>query len=421
MTPGRRLPGVTPPTPHAPAAGSAPAASAEPRHLELDLPGGPVTLGYVEEGPICYLAATERSARWPTEVLRAGLATVRVGGVRRGGEARLVLGPEDRGRVRELFRAKYAPGEFDRYYAGAARFMRIDLSGAAAEAEGAQARYRRWVAAEFDDLAPEYEGQIRGNRISRLLRERSLALLRPTFGEARRLLEIGCGSGVETLPMLLDGHEIVCVDLSTAMLEVVRRRARTAGVSERLETRTMAAGELGQLVRELGTASFDGAYSTYGALNCEEDLAPVARALAELLPEGRRFVAGAYNRWCLVELLGYGLTGQWGRALGRRRRPIAAGASRYGVDLFAVSPGDLFRSFAPAFRATALEAAPAILPPFDLVKYAEKFARHFATLSRWDARIARTRPFSYLGDHFLAVLERTGAPGTVASAPRRTR
>ncbi|EQD50900.1 methyltransferase [mine drainage metagenome] len=265
------------------------------------------------------------------------------------------------------------------------------------------------MAAEFDDVAVEYGRQIEENRINRLLRERSLEVLRPAFRDAHRLLEIGCGSGIETLPMLNAGHEILCVDLSTAMLEVVRRRARAAGVSEALETRPMAAGDLGRLVAEVGPGAFDGAYSTYGALNCEPDLRPVGRALAELLPARRRFVAGVYNRWCLVELLGYGLTGRWRRAFGRRPRPIEVGSSRYGVDIFAYSPGDLFRSWAPEFRATDLRAVPAILPPFDLVEYAEKFSRRFDTLARWDARLARKRPFSYLGDHFLAVLERTGA------------
>ena len=394
----------------------------EPRDLELLVPSGPVPLGFVREGTRIYLVASDLSFRWPIELLRTGAARLRIGPRTLVGAAVLVVAPEERDRAAALFRAKFPPDDYDRWYARPARVLRIDLADAGPPPLlSAEARYRRWVAAEFDNAAEGYDRQIRTNRISSLLRARSLALLRPALADAHRLLEIGCGSGIETVPMLHAGHEILCVDLSTAMLETVRRRARQEGVAERLTTRSLAAGDLARLLGEEGSASFDGAYSTYGALNCEPDLTPVAGALTDLLPPGGRFVAGVYNRWCAIELLGYGLTGQWRRAWARHARPVRAGSSRYGVDIYAYSPGDLFRAFAPAFRARALRAAPAILPPFDLAAYAEKFARRFDTLARWDARLAAVPPFSALGDHFLAVLERRGClpPSGPARRPSR--
>jgi 2-polyprenyl-3-methyl-5-hydroxy-6-metoxy-1,4-benzoquinol methylase len=45
-----------------------------------------------------------------------------------------------------------------------------------------------------------------------------------------RVLELGCGSGRLTIPMALQGSEIVGVDLSRAMLEAARAKASAAGV-----------------------------------------------------------------------------------------------------------------------------------------------------------------------------------------------
>jgi hypothetical protein len=131
------------------------------------------------------------------------------------------------------------------------------------------------------------------------------------------------------------------------MLETVRAKARAEGFSERLRTRQLRASELGALLGDVGEAEFDGGYSTYGALNCEEELASIPPALHALLRPGGRFVAGVYNRWCLFELVGYALSGQPGRAFGRTHRPVPVGSSRFCVDIFAHSTSDFRRLFAP--------------------------------------------------------------------------
>ncbi len=261
--------------------------------------------------------------------------------------------------------------------------------------------------AEFDNIAEEYDHHITGNRMNRLLRDRSLALLQPTFRSARRLLEIGCGSGMETLTLLQEGHEVVAVDISEKMLEVVRHKARTAGVGERFTGVRARASELGGLVPALGPP-FDGAYSTYGALNCEPALRPVSDALARLLPPGGTFVAGIYNRWCLFELAGYGITFQWGRALGRRLNPVPVGASRFCVDTYAYSVPEFIGQFRPEFSPVRTFGVPVFLPPSDLTAYSERFARHFDSLANADRAFGSLWPLSALGDHFLAVLVRAG-------------
>jgi SAM-dependent methyltransferase len=383
------------------------------RNLELETAGGSVPLGFAAEGSTVYLIARERSARWPVAALREGVARVRIGSDRTSGPIELITDPDAKERVLGLFRQKYGEDQFARWYDHPARILRL-RSGAPYSSRGGAVSYYDWLSAEFDNVADDYDHHITGNRINLLLRNRSLAQLRRTFAGSRSLLEIGCGSGMETLPLLVDGHELLCVDISGRMLETVRSKAQAAGVAERLRTRKLRAAELGSLLPDLGEAAFDGGYSTYGALNCEEDLAPIPRALHALLrPEGR-FVAGVYNRWCLFEVVGYALSGQPGRAFGRTHRPVPVGSSRFCVDIFAHSPSDFRRLFAPWFADERVEAIPVILPPSDLVGYAEKFSRHFDRLARWDRSVGTRWPLRDLGDHFLMTFARresaTGTP-----------
>ncbi|MDE1821419.1 MAG: class I SAM-dependent methyltransferase [Euryarchaeota archaeon] len=373
--------------------------------LELVRPQGPVPLGFARRGTSVFLVARERSARWPVELLRAGRATLRLASENLEGQVQLVVGRSEQEDVLELFRDKYGSERYRRWYEHPARVLEVQLGPPAAPVPE-EHRYYGWLQSEFDNVAEDYDRHITGNRMNRLLRDRSLGRMRTLFRGARCLLEIGCGSGMETLPLLQEGHEITAIDISEQMLEVVRRKARTAGVAERLRTVRAPARDLPTLVPSLGEGSFDGAYSTYGALNCEPDLRPLPSAFHRLLRPESRLFAGVYNRWCLFEILGYGITGQWSRALGRRHRPVPVGTSRFCVDVYALTPADLRRDFAPYFEMEALEGVPILLPPSDLTSYAERFTSHFGLLDAWDRRMGAHWPLDHLGDHFLMTLRR---------------
>ncbi len=385
----------------------------EPEYLELETPEGRVPLGFVGDGKVVHLVARDRAARWPVTVLREGRAHLSIASRWVEGMPRLITEPAEKQTVLAHFRSKYGDDRFARWYDRPARVLAVRLTSVSPSP--AASHYYDWLAAEFDNVADDYDRHIAGNRINRLLRDRSLARLRRTFASTRYLIEIGCGSGTETLPLLRDGHELLCVDISPRMLDVVRAKARAEGLAERLRTRELRASSLGQLVTELGAGSLDGGYSTYGALNCEADLAPIPPALYDLLRPDARFVAGVYNRWCLFELLGYTLAARPGRAFGRARRPVPVGSSRFCVDVFAYSPAEFDRRFRPWFDLEDLEAVPIVLPPSDLVGYAERFARRFDRIAAWDRAIGTRWPLRNLGDHFLATFARRNG---AAASPR---
>ncbi len=384
-------------------------ASPEPapqESLRLHGSGGWLPLGFVREGSQIYLVARNRSAQWPVDALRAGQAELTVAGQRVVGALTLVTARSEQERILRLFRAKYGPELFVRWYEHPARVLSVRLDAIPPPPGNGAASYYAWLGAEFDNVAEDYDRHITGNRMNLLLRNRSLAVLTRRFSGSHRILEIGCGSGMETLPLLREGHKVLAVDISERMLATVQKKAEQAGVADRLETRGFPARELERLLDEGREGTFDGAFSTYGALNCEPDLTPIPGTLHRLLRAGAPFVTAVYNRWCLFELVGYSLTLQMRRALGRRKNPVPVGASRFCVDVFAHAVPDFERLFRPEFVLEEVEGVPVFLPPSDLVSYAERFERHFDRLSAWDASIGRWWPFNRLGDHFLMTFSR---------------
>ncbi len=98
---------------------------------------------------------------------------------------------------------------------------------------------------QADDIAEEYDDKrfSRGGQlIDRREKEAVLDALSPL--EDRRVLEIACGTGRFTTMLAERGADVVGLDISAAMLQRGREKARLQGMSDRLEFLRGDAGRL---------------------------------------------------------------------------------------------------------------------------------------------------------------------------------
>jgi SAM-dependent methyltransferase len=113
-------------------------------------------------------------------------------------------------------------------------------------------------------------------------------------GSRGRLLEVGCGIGVDSIQLARCGFDVTAVDLTESAIEVARESARRRGVS--IDFRVGNAEGL-----DFADESFDAVYS-FGVLHHTPD---IERAVAEvhrvLRPGGKAYVM-LYHRWSLVNL-----------------------------------------------------------------------------------------------------------------------
>ncbi|MCI4328160.1 MAG: class I SAM-dependent methyltransferase [Thermoplasmata archaeon] len=371
--------------------------------LELTAGGDIVRLRYVAEGTRIYVVASDPQALWPASVLRTGRASFRLGSDRGEGSATLVTDPATRDRLLARFRSEAGQRGSEMWFAHPGRLIAI----CAGDTSGSAERYDGWLREEFDWAAPDYAERIESNPVERGFRRRSIALLRRTFPRPSRLLEIGSGAGVETIPMLEAGHQVLAVDVSEGMLARLGENAHRAGQAEGLTTLRLRARDLGSLSAEYGPASFDGGFSTFGALSLEPDLGPVARGLGALIRHGGRFVAGAYGRHAVLEPLATALSGHPGRLRGRWRRPAPVGTHRFPVDVYFRSPREIRTAFATLFELRHTEGLGILVPPPNLAERFDRWGARWDRLERWDAVLGRWGPFAGWGDQFLAVLQRS--------------
>jgi SAM-dependent methyltransferase len=256
----------------------------------------------------------------------------------------------------------------------------------------------------FDEVAADYDRREADNPIMQLMRARSLAMLESTFPQGSTLLDVGCGTGTEAIWLEQRGRTVFAVDSSTRMLEIVSRRAAAAGM--RVSTRLLRAGDLLKLVDERGDASFDGAYSSFGALNAEPSLeAPVA-ALSRLVRPGGRIVLSVMNRWCVAEMALLVAGGRATQAFRRTRSSLSVGVGANTIEVRYPSWRELRRALRPRFRVIGVHALPLLLLPYAWPSLSAH-PHVFRTVSRLDRFLAPRRPFAWLGDHLLVLAERT--------------
>ncbi len=267
------------------------------------------------------------------------------------------------------------------------------------------------VTSAFNRLAPAYDDRY-GNRANPLmdwLRAESLRVLRQILPPGGRVLEVGCGTGEETLALARSGYRVLALDVSPEMVRRARQKAAAAGLTGRAEFLALPAGRLAALRPGF---PFDGAYAGLGTLNCEPDLESLGFALGRLLRPGAAFVASVINRRCLFEafwLLAHGrFKGAFtGRGSGWTAASLpSAGESPAAVPMRPLSAASLGRALGPAFRPEAWLALPLLLPPAYL---AGLFCRHralFKGLLGLERALRGRPPWRDWGDHTLVILRR---------------
>ncbi len=332
--------------------------------------------------------------------------------VRVHAEGRVMEGTASIGRIAgkgdpilAVFSRKYGDKVVRDTYWGQTEYVKIHLGIQVSTEDLTDLAYADLEAA-FDGVAEQYDHHIFGNPINVWLRNRSISLMLSTFRPGDTVLEVGCGTGTETLSLAKAGLKVIATDLSSKMLGVLDSKAAGAGLQDRIITIHCRPYELGAKLRERGIPGVDGAYSTYGAVNTDPRLHDFARNLSSLLADGGRLVLGVWNRFCLYEMVGYFLKANPSMSVARLRNPVPVGKSRFCVATNSYTVGDLSAILGDRFRLERVWGVGIFLPPSNLTKYMPpgKMSR---IVEKTDVALEGRFPWNRLGDHFLAVYSKT--------------
>lgn len=257
--------------------------------------------------------------------------------------------------------------------------------------------------AAFDGVAGQYAGPLGNNRLVQEMREVLWRTVEKVAPPEARLLDLGCGVGLDAVHFAKQGFHITAIDWSPEMVAETVRRAEVAKVSGKLTVLNLGIQELDRLGGEI----FDCIYSDLGALNCVAGLDAVAGRCASLLKPGGMLVFSVIGRFCPWELAYYSLQGKLGRArvrFARDQAPVNLNGGTVWARYY--SPREFHQMFAAQFDWRECRALNLFLPPPYMIGPFERYPVLFKPLIWLDENLGRLPIFNRAGDHFLMVMSR---------------
>jgi len=303
------------------------------------------------------------------------------------------------------FTRKYGERDVRRRYWGQHRYVEVEITSNSSSLDYAQLVYAELEAA-FDGVAENYDHHIMDNEMNLWLRNRSVALLKQSFRPGETVLEIGCGTGTETLSLARHGVTVIASDVSSKMLRILSEKASKSSLEGRIKTLHARPYELKEKLKLAGFAEIDGAYSTYGAINTDPLLPQLFKDLASMIRPKGTLILGVWNKYCLSEIFGYSLRMLPFMAVARMRNPVPVGKSRFCIASNAYSVESMKSLMKGLFEVKKVRGVEIFLPPSNLVHYLPPRPL-VGMLKQLDVSLEAHYPWNRLGDHFLVVCERT--------------
>lgn len=256
----------------------------------------------------------------------------------------------------------------------------------------------------FDSVAADYDGERGNNGAIRDMRAEMWRWFDAVFPPASRLLDLGCGTGLDAVRMAQSGHHVTALDWSAEMIRRSADRARREQVTQAVLALNIGAHELERVPE---TGAYDGAYSNLGPLNCVPDLAEVSRQCARLLKPGGSLVFSVIGRVCPWEMAHYLLRGRWSRVKVRYARgqaPVRLNQRTVWTRYY--TPREFYRPFKDLFSLTHYRGLCVLVPPPYLIGIREKHPQWYRRLWGIDRHVAGWPLLRGIGDHFLIVMRR---------------
>ena len=256
----------------------------------------------------------------------------------------------------------------------------------------------------FDSVAADYDGSRGNNDLIQDMRSEMWQWLDATYAPGSRLIDLGCGTGLDAIRMARAGHQVTATDWSPQMVKRTADRAKREGLADRVRTITVGAHELHRLDP---AGAYDGAYSNLGPLNCVPDLREVSNECARLVRPGGKLVFTVIGRVCPWEIAHYLRQGRWVRATVRfARKVVPVGMNGHVIWTRYFTPREFYRAFERDFALEHYRGLCVFVPPPYLTWMRDKYPRCYEWLWRIDRRTAGWPILRSIGDHFLIAMRK---------------
>ncbi len=218
-----------------------------------------------------------------------------------------------------------------------------------------------------------------------------------------RILELNCGTGIDSVFFAEKNFHITATDISYGMLHELKKKTAKFSLEKKISIAQFSFNELSKLQPE----KFDYVFSNFGGLNCAPNLHQIIQNLKLLLNPDAGITLVIMPRFCLWELA-LVLKGNFKTAF-RRLKKNGASSNVEGINFktWYYSPQHIAKAFGKDFEVKESRALGIFVPPPYLFRLAVKYPVLFRFSTKLDEKFSSLKFLSGMGDHFLITLRKT--------------
>lgn len=258
------------------------------------------------------------------------------------------------------------------------------------------------AAAAFDRLSSGYDELATGDAFLRQ-RRRTHAAFSHWLPPGCRVLEIGCGTGLDTELLAQSGRHVVACDPSAQMRHRTLSRIAAAGVSGHLRMLDCGLETLPAFLEAMADAEFDAIVSNFGALNCVRDLSPLGVIARRHLRPGGAALLCVMGRHCAWEMAYFTATGRPALARRRHRAEALVPVAGIAVPTYYHGIADLGAALGDDLTLNRVRGIGVLVPPPYLeARWQAVPAALRAAIAGADALVSSWPLLNRCGDHVLA-------------------
>lgn len=260
--------------------------------------------------------------------------------------------------------------------------------------------YREKLACIWNDESVAYDKNLDKNLIASYMRRDSLSVLDGYFKPDMNILEIGCGTGTEAVALAKRNINITAIDVSPEMIRTASVKARKERVEKKIDFAVLSADDM----EKIAGRKYDGAYSSFGVLNCVEDMEKFGLSLSKMVRKEGYFICSVMNKYCLAEIFYFLLKLSPEKVFRRMIKqpvPVKLSRSDFKVDCRYYSLKEFTKYFKNDFSVEKVYALSLFLLP-----YFGKIRKDMYKFFTFDKYLSGKYPFNMLGDHFLVIMKR---------------
>lgn len=258
------------------------------------------------------------------------------------------------------------------------------------------------VSAAFSRQAPMFDDIDDANSIISWMRNRVRDEVLSYIQPSSRILELNCGTGIDSIFFAKRGHKVIATDNAPGMLQKLDQKIEYYELHSSIITQQCSFNELEKLKY---SAPFDYVFSNFGGLNCTDQLGKVLADINRLLKPGGYFSLVIMPVVCPWEMIMF-FRGYFKTAF-RRFKKGGTTAHLEGIhfDCYYYNPSFII-SRMKDYELCGVKGLSITVPPPYIEGFKEKYPRLFRMLEKAENTMYTKTPFNRWADHYIITMRK---------------